>query len=311
MPTMRLSPASTEDYRLLAEKRLPRRLFDIIDGGSYYETTLRANSDDFHRLKLRQRVLRDVSDIDTSTTLFGHRWSMPVALAPTGMGGMMARRGEVMAKKAADAMGVPMCLSAMSICSMEEVAAVSDIPFWFQLYMMRDRDIVDQILRRAENLGIRTLVFTVDLAVVGARYRDVRNGIHDLRFWPQFRGGFLSYATHPGWAWSVGINGKPHTFGNIAEFAPEAKTPGEFGAWVQQQFDPSVTWKDMNGCVRAGKATWSSREFWMPRTRVPHAMPARMRLSYRTMAADNSTAFHRLLRSCRRLSRPWRPAPWF
>ncbi|WP_397593403.1 alpha-hydroxy-acid oxidizing protein [Sphingorhabdus sp.] len=135
MPTMRLSPASTEDYRLLAEKRLPRRLFDIIDGGSYYETTLRANSDDFRHLKLRQRVLRDVSDIDTSTTLFGHRWSMPVALAPTGMGGMMARRGEVMAKKAADLMGVPMCLSAMSICSMEEVAAVSDIPFWFQLYM--------------------------------------------------------------------------------------------------------------------------------------------------------------------------------
>lgn len=245
MPTMRLSPASTEDYRLLAEKRLPRRLFDIIDGGSYYETTLRANSDDFRRLKLRQRVLRDVSDIDTSTTLFGHRWSMPVALAPTGMGGMMARRGEVMAKKAADLMGVPMCLSAMSICSMEEVAAVSDIPFWFQLYMMRDRDIVDQILRRAENLGIRTLVFTVDLAVVGARYRDVRNGIHDLRFWSQFRGGFLSYATHPGWAWSVGINGKPHTFGNIAEFAPKAKTPGEFGAWVQQQFDASVTWKDI------------------------------------------------------------------
>jgi L-lactate dehydrogenase (cytochrome) len=245
MPTLDLAPASTADYRRLAEKRLPRLLFDYIDGGAYQETTLARNVADFAALPLRQRVMKDVSKLDTKVSLFGREWSMPLALAPIGMGGMMARRAEALGVKAAEAAGVPFCLSTVSICSMEEVAKAASQPFWFQLYMMRDRGAVRELLARAKAVGVRTLVFTVDLAVVGARYRDVRNGM----------GGGLSrlgklrlaadYAAHLPWAVDVGIKGKPHTFGNLSKFVPDAGAPADFKAWVDGQFDPSVTWKDI------------------------------------------------------------------
>jgi len=177
MPTLNLAPASTEDYRLLAEKRLPRFIFDYLDGGAYQERTLVSNVTDFEGLRLKQQVMRDVSQLTTTTSLFDQEWSMPVALAPVGLAGMMARRGETQAKKAADQFGIPYCLSTVGICSLEEVAAVSDIPFWFQLYMLKDRGAVEELLQRAKSVGVKTLVFTVDLAVVGARYRDVRNGM--------------------------------------------------------------------------------------------------------------------------------------
>jgi L-lactate dehydrogenase (cytochrome) len=246
MPTLNLTPASTADYRRLAEKRLPRFLFDYIDGGAYQEVTLAENVADFHALRMKQRVMRDVSRLDTGVELLGERWSMPVALAPIGLGGMMARRAEVQAKRAADAAGVPFCLSTVAICSLEEVAAVSDRPFWFQLYMLRDRGAVQALLGRARAAGVTTLVFTVDLAVVGARYRDMRNGMSGgVGTWGRLRAGLLSYLAHPRWLRDVAIAGKPHVFGNLADYVPKATTPADFKAWIDAQLDPSVTWQDI------------------------------------------------------------------
>lgn len=246
MPTMNLVPVTADDYRRIAERKLPRFLFDYVDGGAFQEVTLDRNRADFEAILPRQRVMRDVSGVDTSGTLADTPATMPVALAPVGMGGMLARRAEVQAKHAADTAGVPFTLSTVSICSMEEVAAVSDKPFWFQLYMLRDRAIVAELLDRAWGLGVRTLVFTVDLAVVGERYRDVRNGIAGgVAGWSKLRAGPMSYAAHPGWVLNVGIKGKPHTFGNLATYVPAATDPTQYREWVGRQFDPSVTWKDI------------------------------------------------------------------
>lgn len=246
MPTLDLIPASTEDYRKLAERRLPRALFDYIDGGAYDEQTLKANSADLRGLKLKQRVMRDVSNVDTTFELFSERWTMPVALGPIGLGGMMARRAELQAVQAADAFGVPFTLSTVAICSLEEVASVAQRPFWFQLYMMRDRGHVTELLDRAKAVGCTTLMFTVDLAVVGARYRDMRNGMGGgIGRWARLRSGPIDYALHPAWALDVGVHGKPHTFGNLARYVPKATTPADFKTWVDAQFDASVTWKDI------------------------------------------------------------------
>ncbi len=246
MPSLRLAPASASDYRALAEKRLPRQMFDYVDGGAYDEHTLQANMSDFQHLRLRQHVMRDVSSLDMSINLFGTRMEMPVALAPVGFAGMMARRGETQAKRAADSIGIPFCLSTVSICPIAEVAAVSAKPFWFQLYMLRDRGVVKEMLARAKSAGVRTLVFTVDLAVLGARYRDIRHGQSGgTGAWGRFRSGLVSYLMHPAWLVDVGLKGKPHVFGNLAGYVPEAKTPADFAAWITEQIDPSVTWKDI------------------------------------------------------------------
>lgn len=246
MPTMSLVPASTADYRLLAEKRLPRFLFDYVDGGSFQEQTLRRNVSDFQALGIRQTVMRDVSQIDMSARLLETECALPLALAPVGMAGMLGRRAEVQAKRAADAAGVPFTLSTVSICPMEEVAQVSDRPFWFQLYMLRDRGVVQEILQRAWDLGVRHLVFTVDLALLGERYRDVRNGIAGgAGAWGRLRSGPLSFLGHPAWLWDVGLRGRPHTFGNLATYVPAATNPAEYRDWVAAQFDASVTWADI------------------------------------------------------------------
>ncbi|NWG71070.1 MAG: L-lactate dehydrogenase [Parvularculaceae bacterium] len=245
MPTLDLAPASTADYRALAEKRLPRPLFDYIDGGSYGETSLRRNVEDFAALALRQRVLVDVSKIDTRISLFGREWAMPVALAPIGMGGMMARRAEALAVTCAHDAGIPFCLSTVSICPLEEVAKAAAGPFWFQLYMLRDRGAVEELLARAKAVGVRTLLFTVDLPVMGARYRDMRNGLAGgLSTLGRLRLG-ADYAAHGRWALDVAVKGKPLTFGNLAKYVPDARTPADFRAWVDAQFDASVTWKDI------------------------------------------------------------------
>lgn len=245
MPTLDLVPAATADYRRLAEKRLPRALFDYIDGGAYGEASLKRNIEDFAALSLRQRVLKDVSKIDTKISLFGCDWSMPVALAPIGMGGMMARRAETLAVRCAEKAGLPFCLSTVAICSIEEVAKAATVPFWFQLYMLRDRGAVLEILARAKAVGVRTLLFTVDLPVMGARYRDIRNGL----------GGGVStlgkvrlaadYAAHLPWALDVAVKGKPLTFGTLTKYVAGARTPADFRGWVDAQFDPGVTWKDI------------------------------------------------------------------
>lgn len=245
MASLNLVPASTGDYRRLAEKRLPRNLFDYIDGGAYSETTLNANVADFEKIQMKQRVMHDVSSIDTKVNLLGEDWAMPVGLAPIGLAGMMARRAEVQAVKAAEKVGIPYCLSTVSICSLEEVAKASTKPFWFQLYMMRDRSYVKELLGRAKAVGCKTLIFTVDLAVVGARYRDVRNGMAGgLSTFAKLRAG-LEYPTHPKWAFDVGVKGKPHVFGNLADFVPSAKSIVDFKAWVDAQFDPTCTWEDI------------------------------------------------------------------
>jgi len=153
----------------------------------------------------------------------------------------------IAAKRAADSFGIPFCLSTVGICSLEEVAAVSDKPFWFQLYMLKDRGAVQEILQRAKRVGVKTLIFTVDLPIVGARYRDVRNGLAGgTNAWGRLRSGLLSYLSHPKWLVDVGIKGKPHIFGNLADYVPKATTPADFKEWVDGQFDPSVTWKDID-----------------------------------------------------------------
>lgn len=246
MPSLDLAPASSDDYRRLAERRLPRQLFDYVDGGAGAETTLRANVEDLARVALRQRVMRDVSALDTAVDLLGERWSMPVALAPIGMGGMMARRAEAQAARAADAAGIPFCLSTVAVCSLEEVAKAARRPFWFQLYMLRDRGAVRELLARARSVGVTTLVFTVDLAVVGARARDIRNGMGPgIGAWGRLRAGLVDYLLHPRWLVDVGLRGGPHVFGNLRAYVPEATRPADFKAWVDAQFDPSVTWKDI------------------------------------------------------------------
>lgn len=239
--------ASVTDYRELARRRLPRLLFDYIDGGSYAEATLRRNVEDFEDLALRQRVLRDVSEISLATDLFGQPFSMPVMLAPVGMAGMYARRGEVQAAKAARAAGVPFCLSTVGVCDLDEVTTGAGVPPWFQLYMIRDRGYMAELLARAKGLGCPVLVFTVDLPVPGARYRDMRTGLFGGA--PSLTSGLKRAwdgITHPDWLIDVQLVGKPHVFGNLAAAIPEAKGMAEFWPWVTKNFDPTLTWQDLD-----------------------------------------------------------------
>jgi L-lactate dehydrogenase (cytochrome) len=244
--SLNLLPATVDDFRRVAERRLPRLLFDYLDGGAGAEVTMTQNVRDFEALRLNQRVMIDVSKIDTSVELFGERLALPLVLAPVGLAGMMARRAEVQAKRAADKTGIPFCLSTVGICPMDEVARVSDRPFWFQLYMLKDRGVVSAMLDRAWAQGVRTMVFTVDLAVLGTRYRDIRNGFAGgTGLWGKLRSGPVDYLLHPRWLWDVAINGRPHVFGNIAQYVPKATTPTDFAAWVASQFDASVDWRDI------------------------------------------------------------------
>ena len=235
--------ASVSDYRELARRRLPRVLFDYIDGGSYAEETLAANVDDLNALTLRQRVLRDVSKLNMETTVFGQTLSMPVVLSPIGLGGMYARRGETQAARAAKAAGVPFSLSTVGVCTIEDVAAAAAPP-WFQLYMIRDRGYMAQLLARASAAACPVLLFTVDLPLPGARYRDTRNGMVATTRAARFNQA-LDGLSHPGWLWDVHLNGRPHTLGNVAGASAELKTITDFWTWIGRNFDPSVTWKDI------------------------------------------------------------------
>ncbi|MFM9864724.1 MAG: L-lactate dehydrogenase [Micropepsaceae bacterium] len=240
-----LAPASVSDYRELARRRLPRLMFDYVDGGAFDEATLRANRDDLSKLMLKQKVLRDVSALDTSTTLFGQRMELPLILAPIGFAGMMARRAEAQAARAAEKAGVPYTLSTVGICPIEEVARATSKPFWFQLYMMRDRGVVREILARAQAANCGALVFTVDLPVLGTRYRDVRNGMGvQLPLLSKLRMA-ANFASRPGWIYDVGVKGQPLTFGNLSGVVKDAKSLGALLAWTTTALDPSVTWKDL------------------------------------------------------------------
>jgi L-lactate dehydrogenase (cytochrome) len=240
-----LVPATFADYRELSRRRLPRQLFDYIDGGSYQEVTLRDNAGDLDRLRIRQRVLRDVSRLELSTSVLGERWAMPVAFAPVGLAGLMRRRGEVQAARAAEAAGVPFSLSTVGLCSIEEVAQASRTPFWFQLYMMRDRGFVAELIARARHARCSALMLTVDLAYIGARYRDVRSGVAGGL---GFRGRLavaLDRIRRIAWVHDVALGGRPLVFGTIASRLPNARSLPEFVEFVQGSFDPSVTWKDV------------------------------------------------------------------
>jgi L-lactate dehydrogenase (cytochrome) len=242
---LRLAPATALDYRELARRKLPRQLFDYIDGGAYEERTMRANVADLERLLLRQVVMRDVSERDPSVEVLSQRLSLPVILGPVGLGGMFAQRAEVQAARAAESVGVPFVESTVSICSLEEVAEATSTPPWFQLYVMRDRGYAEELISRARAVRAPVLVLTIDLAVVGARHRDTRNAVvGDVPVWAKVLRG-LDLVSHPRWVREVPINGKPLTFGNLEKAVPNARTPDAFRTWVDAQFDPSVTWDDI------------------------------------------------------------------
>jgi L-lactate dehydrogenase (cytochrome) len=237
-------PATANDYRDLARARLPAFLFDYIDGGATDEQTLAANVAGWGAVQLRQRVLVNVDRVDTSSSLLGQACSLPLALAPVGLAGMMARRGEVQAVRAADAAGVPFTLSTVGICAAGEVRSAARSPFWFQLYMMRDRGVVRAVLERAWAAGCRTLVFTVDLPLPGMRHRDTRNGLAAAGLRSRLLRAQQLLAC-PGWLWDVGVRGKPHSFGSLSVDVPDARDLNAFKDWVDAQFDPSVTWEDI------------------------------------------------------------------
>ncbi len=239
---LNLAPATALDYRELARHRLPRQLFDYIDGGAYEERTMRANVGELERLLLRQIVMRDVSTRDPAVEVLGQRLAQPVILAPVGLGGMFARRAEVQSARAAEAAGVPFVESTVSICGLEEVARATSAPPWFQLYVMRDRSYAEELMARAQAVGCPVLILTVDLAVVGARKRDIRNAVlGDPPVWARIRRG-LDLVSHPRWLLDVAVRGQPLTFANLARSGRRA--PSALKAWIPE-FDPSVTWDDI------------------------------------------------------------------
>jgi L-lactate dehydrogenase (cytochrome) len=239
------NPACIADYRELARRRLPRILFDYIDGGSGDELTLRRNTEALQAIRLRQRVMHDVSSVNMATEMFGEKFSMPLVLAPVGLSGMYARRGEVQGARAAEAAGITSCLSTMSICAIEEVAGAVRRKPWFQLYMFKDRGYMAELLARVSEAGSPVLVFTVDLVTPGARYRDVRSGMNGALGPLQRVRRAFDGAIHTDWLLDVMLAGRPHSLGNIVAAVPDARGADSFWKWVRENFDTSVTWDDL------------------------------------------------------------------
>lgn len=236
--------ASYADYRRLAKRRLPRFLFDYIEGAAGDELTAARNEADFAALNLRQRVLVDVQNVSTHSRVLGEAARLPLALAPIGMAGLYHRRGEAQAAQAAQRFGVPFSLSTVGICSFAEVQQASGAPCWFQLYMLRDRGVVTEVLKRLWAQGCRTLLFTVDLPLAGVRRRDRRNGMLG-NHWSERLSKALQLAASPLWLYQVGIQGKPHRFDNLAGVGSAPADLNHFKEWIDRQFDPSVTWADI------------------------------------------------------------------
>jgi L-lactate dehydrogenase (cytochrome) len=231
-----------DDLRQLARRRVPRAFFDYADSGSYNEETLRANRTDLEAIKLRQRILVDVSERSLATTIVGQKVSAPMVLAPIGLCGMQHGDGEILSALAANEAGIPFTLSTMSICSIEDVAAATHVPFWFQLYVIRDRSFSKDILARALAAKCSALVLTVDLQVLGQRHRDIKNG---MTVPPEIRlKNIIDVATKPAWAWSI-LKGKSKTFGNLAGHVKGMDNVNQLAKWVGDQFDPALSWKDV------------------------------------------------------------------
>lgn len=244
--------ASAAEFRALAAQKLPQFLFDYIDGAAYDETTCKRNVSDLAAVRLRQRVLRNVEGVSTRTHLLGEDWALPLALGPVGLSGMYARRGEVQANREAAANGIPMCLSTLSLCSLEEVAAAAARPLWFQLYIMRDRRFLKDLVARARAVGCGTLVLTVDMPVPGARYRDAHSGMSGpYSSWQRLAQAFA----HPSWAWNVGLWGRPHRLGNLEPLLGPESSVRDYMGWISRNFDPRVTWAEVDELRRE----WSGR----------------------------------------------------
>jgi len=234
-----------ERSREIARRKLPKMLFEYIDGGSYSEVTLGRNLSDFQDISLRQRVLVDGSKLNQSIQILGDNLSMPIILGPVGFAGMFAKRGEVQAAISAEKNGLQTCLSSLSICSIDEVCSATNQPPWFQLYMIKDRSYIIDLLSRVWSAGVRILVITVDLPLPGTRYRDARSGFQDTGI-----SGLLRKATQaflrPSWLWSVQVCGRPHCFGNFNAAADTGASFGDQWEWVKQNFDASVAWEDIS-----------------------------------------------------------------
>lgn len=234
--------SSALDYRAAAMRKTPRFLFDYGDGAAGSEQTLRSNISDLQDVKLRQRVLKNVEALSTETMIFGEHMSLPFLLGPIGLGGMYARRGEVQTALAAAAKGISFCQSTVSLCSLEEVAAKSPRTLWFQLYVLKDRGFMKNMLERAQAAGVKNLVFTVDMPVPGARYRDRHSGMSGP-FAASRR--MLQAMMKPCWAWDVGIMGRPHDLGNISVYRGKKTSIEDYMGWLANNFDPSISWKDL------------------------------------------------------------------
>ena len=236
------SIACIDDLRQLARRRVPRAFFEYAESGSYNEETLRANRSDLEAIKLRQRILVDVSSRSLDTTIIGQKIAAPFVLAPIGLCGMQHGDGEILSAHAANAAGIPFTLSTMSICSVEDVAEATGKPFWFQLYVIHDRGFSKDLLERAKKAKCNVLVLTVDLQVLGQRHRDIKNG---LTVPPEIRlKNIIDVATKPAWAWSI-LNGRRKTFGNLAGHVEGMENVNSLAAWIEHQFDPALSWKDV------------------------------------------------------------------
>jgi len=234
--------SSATDFREAARRKLPPFLFHYLDGGAGAEQTLRANVDDLQQVRLRQRVLQGSEQLDLSAEWFGQRQELPIALAPVGLAGMYARRGEVQAARAASKRGIPFIQSTVSVCPLAEVAQAIEQPIWFQLYVLKDRGFMRDVLQRADALGATTLVFTVDMPVPGARYRDAHSGMSGP-YGAQRR--IMQALTHPRWAWDVGLLGRPHDLGNISAYRGSPTELEDYIGWLGANFDPAIGWKDL------------------------------------------------------------------
>jgi L-lactate dehydrogenase (cytochrome) len=231
-----------EDLRVLAQRRVPRMFYDYADSGSWTESTYRANESDFQRLKLRQRVAVNMAGRSTRTQMIGEETAMPVALAPTGLTGMQHADGEILAARAAEKFGVPFTLSTMSICSIEDVAAQTSKPFWFQLYMMRDRDFIVRLIERARAAGCSALMLTLDLQILGQRHKDIKNGLSaPPKLTPA---NLINLATKPRWCFGM-LGTSRRTFGNIVGHAKGVGDLSSLSAWTAEQFDPALSLADI------------------------------------------------------------------
>ncbi len=230
------------DLKERARRRVPKMFFDYADSGAWTESTYRANEEDYRKIKLRQRVLVDMTGRSLESEMIGQKVAMPVALAPTGMTGMQHADGEILAAQAAEEFGVPFTLSTMSICSIEDVRAATTKPFWFQLYVMRDKDFVYNLIQRAKDAGCSALVLTLDLQILGQRHKDLRNGLSaPPRFTPKH---IWQMATRPAWCMSM-LGTKRRTFGNIVGHAKGVDDLSSLSSWTSEQFDPKLSWSDV------------------------------------------------------------------